>query len=134
MKEVEHTKLIGSKTEQELREQLIKSKESLFGSEEKKRLLEVLRNIYPKMNTAYILHWIPEQGENIYKVLIDDNMIAVVELNRYNTKIEPEVQLMPVILQITNKNLQMENTRVSSMAIIKKHKNYLMSLPGKEPL
>ncbi|MFP7288497.1 hypothetical protein SFC15_19950 [Shouchella clausii] len=93
---MEHTKLIGSKTEQELREQLIKSKESLFGSEEKKRLLEVLTNIYPKMNTAYILHWIPEQGENIYKVLIDDNMIAVVELNRYNTKIEPEVQLMPV--------------------------------------
>ncbi|MBX0320516.1 MULTISPECIES: hypothetical protein [Shouchella] len=103
-------KLIGRKTEQELREQLIKSKESLFGSEEKKRLLEVLRNIYPKMNTVYILHWIPEQGEDIYKVLINDNMIAVVELNRYNTKVEPEVQLMsvPQYIQGLNKQKQIK--------------------------
>lgn len=37
-------KLIGSKTEQEIRELLIKSNRLLFKSEEKKRLLEVIKS------------------------------------------------------------------------------------------
>ncbi|MGF9910436.1 hypothetical protein [Brevibacillus porteri] len=83
-------KLIGSKLEQEIREQLNKSNQSLFKSEEKRRLLEVIRSSYPEMNTAYIVHWIPEQGEDIYKILINDSIIAEVELDRYND-LEPIV-------------------------------------------
>lgn len=94
-------KLIGSKTEQELREQLIKSNQSLFMSEEKRRLLEVIRSSYPEMNTAYIIHWIPEQGEDIYKILINDSIIAEIELDRYNTEVEPIVdsKTIPQYLQ-----------------------------------
>lgn len=84
-------KLIGSKLEQEIKEQLNKSNQSLFKSEEKRRLLEVIRSSYPEMNTAYIVHWIPEQGEDIYKILINDNVIAEIELDRYNVEIEPIV-------------------------------------------
>jgi len=85
-------KLIGSKLEQDIREQLIKSKQSLFKGKEKRRLLEVIRNSYPEMNTAYIVNWIPEQGEDIYNILINDNIIAEIELDRYNTEIEPIVE------------------------------------------
>lgn len=81
-------KLIGSKVEQELREQLIKSNQSLFEDKEKRRLLEVIKSSFPKMKTAYIVQWIPEQGEDIYKILIDDNIIAEIELNRYNSETE----------------------------------------------
>lgn len=103
-------KLIGSKTEQELREQLIKSNQSLFKSEEKRRLLEVIRSSYPEMNTAYIIHWIPEQGEDIYKILINDCIIAEIELDRYNAEVEPivESKTVPQYLQGLSKQNQIK--------------------------
>nr|WP_246627884.1 hypothetical protein [Paenibacillus oenotherae] len=78
--------------EQELREQLIKSNQSLFKSEEKRRLLEVIRNSFSEMKTAYIVNWIPEQGEDIYKVLINDAIIAGIELDRNSDEVEPIVE------------------------------------------
>lgn len=85
-------KLIGSKLEQELREQLIKSKHSLFNGEEKRRLFEVIRSLFPEIKTAYIVQWIPEQGEDIYKILINDSVIAEIELDRYDVEVEPNVE------------------------------------------
>ncbi|NRS51982.1 hypothetical protein [Brevibacillus sp. HB2.2] len=84
-------KLIGSKLEKEVREELKKSNQSLFKSEMKRRLLEVIRSAFPEMKTAYIVDWIPEQGEDIYKILINDSIITEIELDRYNFEIEPIV-------------------------------------------
>ncbi|WP_059173291.1 hypothetical protein [Bacillus sp. FJAT-27445] len=89
-------KLIGSKTEQEIRKLLIKSNELLFKSEEERRLLEVIKSSCPEMITAYILHWIPEQGEDIYKILINDSIIAVIELDRNNFELEPKVETLTI--------------------------------------
>ncbi|WP_419886063.1 hypothetical protein [Paenibacillus sp. B-A-8] len=89
-------KLIGSKLEQELREQFIKSNQSLFKSEEKRRLLEVIRSSFSEMKTAYIVNWIPEQGEDIYMVLINDDLIAEIELDRYSDEVEPIVEFEAV--------------------------------------
>jgi hypothetical protein len=66
-------KLIGS--------QLMTSKRSLFYEEEGRRLRNVLQQSFPLMTTAHILHWIPEQGEDIYKVLINDSLIVENELD-----------------------------------------------------
>lgn len=76
---MKNVKLIGSKMEQDIRKQLVKSNESLFKSEENKRLLEVIRSLYPEMKVAYIIDWIPEQGEDIYKLLINENIILEIE-------------------------------------------------------
>lgn len=54
-------KLVGSRTEQALREQLIVSNKSLFEDIEKAALLTYIRKKFPGLQTAYILHWIPEQ-------------------------------------------------------------------------
>ncbi|WP_374966119.1 hypothetical protein [Lysinibacillus sp. RS5] len=89
---MQNLKLIGSKTEQEIRELLIKSNQSLLKKDENGRLLEVIQHAYPEMKTAYILHWIPEQGEDIYKVLINDSIIAEIELDRNNCKTEATVE------------------------------------------
>ena len=78
--------------EQELREQLIKSNHTLFKDKEKRRLLEVIISHFPEMKTAYVIHWIPEQGEDIYKILINDNTIARIELDRYRDEAEPIVE------------------------------------------
>ena len=90
-------RLTGSKTEQEIRDQLIISKQVLFNGQERRRLLELLKNKYPKMRTAYIVHWIPEQGEDIYDVLVDDNIIAKIELDRHNDKVEPIVESKSIL-------------------------------------
>jgi hypothetical protein len=89
-------KLFGSKKEQEIRELLIRSNQLLFKSEEKKRLLEVIKSSYPGMNTAYIIHWIPEQGEDIYQILINDNIISEIELERNNLDVEPIVESIEI--------------------------------------
>lgn len=74
-------KLIGSMVEQELRTQLIGSNQSLFSSEGNQRLLNLLKTQYPKMITAYVIHWIPEQGEDLYEILINDDTVAKIELS-----------------------------------------------------
>jgi hypothetical protein len=85
-------KLIGSKAEQEFREQLIKSHQSLFRDKERQRLLNLLKNNFPKMKTAYVIGWTPEQGEDIYRILIDKKSIAGIVIDRFDLKIEPIVE------------------------------------------
>lgn len=75
-------KLIGSKTEEEFREQLKESFFRLFHSDEKHKLLDALVQSYSQVKTAYILHWIPEQGEDLYTVLINNNIISYVEIEK----------------------------------------------------
>lgn len=88
-------KLIGSRAEQEYREELIKSNQSLFGSEGDQRLLGVLKMLYPQMITAYIIHWIPEQGEEFYKILINDDVIANIEFS-HDDDVEPVVESITI--------------------------------------
>lgn len=89
-------KLIGSKTEQDIRDQLKKSNESLFNDSDKTKLLALLRNQYPEMKSAYIIHWIPEQGEDIYRILINDSIISEIEIDRIDEKAEPIIEAKPV--------------------------------------
>jgi hypothetical protein len=49
-------KLIGNKTEQEIRAELIESSRSLFSTEEDGRLIEEVYKLYPETKTAYVLH------------------------------------------------------------------------------
>lgn len=89
-------KLINSKTEQDIREQLIKSHKSLFEDEEERKLLTVIKEKFPDMLTAYILHWIPEQGEDFYKILINDSVIVDIELDKVNQNIISIMSSIPV--------------------------------------
>jgi predicted transcriptional regulator len=49
-------RVIGSKQEQEVRSELIKSHKALFESNSDKRLLRVLKLYFEGMKTAYILN------------------------------------------------------------------------------
>jgi hypothetical protein len=75
-------KIIESKTEQEIRAELIGSNRSLFSTEEDGRLIEEVYKLYPETKTAYVLHWRVEQGEDLYKVLVNDNVIIEIEIDR----------------------------------------------------
>lgn len=81
-------KLKGSLTEQKYKEQLTKSRHHLFNDSSHRPLLNLLKDHYPNFRTAYILDWIPEQGEDIYIVLINNDRIAIIEMQRLDLNVE----------------------------------------------
>lgn len=62
-------KLIGSKMEQDFRNVLINSHKALFYDKSNLKVLNVLKNYFPDMKTAYFIHHTPEQSEDIYEIL-----------------------------------------------------------------
>lgn len=73
-------KLNDSMIEHGYREQLISSRQSLFNDSSKKQLYTCLKEFCPEMKTAYVLGWAPEQGEDIYRALINTDMVCAIEL------------------------------------------------------
>ena len=74
--------LISNKTEARYRAELILSRDELFKKNGAPRLLKILRTNYPDLDSAFVLHWIPEQGEDIYEILINEHEIIAVEISR----------------------------------------------------
>lgn len=74
-------KLIGSRTEQQMREELIRSNLSLQDGS-RSRLADALRDAGVSVAGAYVLNWIPEQAEDIYVVLVSAIDVVVVEVPR----------------------------------------------------
>jgi hypothetical protein len=85
-------KLIGSTQEQNFRKELIESHTALFQEGKNKRILDILKANFNEMKTAYIINWIPEQGEDLYTILIGFDIIAKVEISRYNHDEEPIIE------------------------------------------
>ena len=56
------------------------------------RNLENLQKHFPDIKTAYVLSCTPEQGETFYNILVNDDCIAGIEINNFNSKIEPIVE------------------------------------------
>jgi hypothetical protein len=65
-----------------LQNELLSSMHNLFSDSKNEALLKSLREYNSKISFALIVNWIPEQGEDIYFVLIDENQIAVVDVPR----------------------------------------------------
>ncbi|KQL50025.1 hypothetical protein AN963_10250 [Brevibacillus choshinensis] len=89
-------RLIGSKIEQDIRSELINSHEALFTAKSEKRFLETLERHLPSMVTAYVLNWIPEQGEDILTYLVNIDTVAIIEINRVDQSVEPIVEILPL--------------------------------------
>lgn len=89
-------RLTGSKTEQEFRDALIKSHTELFQGNSYKRLLQLLKTNFPEMKTAYFIRHIPEQGEDLYTMLIDFNIIVKIEISRYCEDEKPIVEISSI--------------------------------------
>lgn len=91
-------RLIGSRTEDLIRAELVESHRALFFEPAEKRLLDALRKCQPGMTTAYVLGWTPEQCSDAFSVLVDVSTIVSVELDRASGDVDPVVLLrMPVV-------------------------------------
>ncbi|OAS18655.1 hypothetical protein [Paenibacillus oryzisoli] len=86
-------KLRGTITEQAYRKELQASKIRLFNDVSMRRYLSIIRETFPTMETAYILYWIPEQGEDIISFLVDTQTVIQIELDRYDNEVVPIVDV-----------------------------------------
>lgn len=86
-------KLIGSLTEQQLREELIRSNRALQDGTSG-RLAGVLASAGIDVAGAYVLNWTPEQFEDIYSVLISINEVLHVEIPRSEGAIQLEREML----------------------------------------
>lgn len=90
-------KLIGSIKEQEFSRQLISSHHALFNQvPEGNSKLKILQDKFSNLVTAYCLHWIPEQEQDILTYLINTDTVAIVETDRHDLSIEPIIETMTV--------------------------------------
>jgi len=106
-------KLIGSKTEQNIREQLIKSYNYLLNDKSNKKLLSVIESTFPNMKSAYIIDWVPEQGEDIYTVLINTETITKIEISRVDTNFKPVIES----ISVTNFRKSLSKIRQIKLAV-----------------
>ena len=75
-------RLKGTKIENEFRSELLLSKQAIFERDENVELLQILKDEYPLLMSAYILHWTPDQSEDIYVVLVNKDNLLCIEIAR----------------------------------------------------
>lgn len=75
-------KLIGSRSEEQLREELVRSNLALRDGSYGLRLTALLKSVNVNLADAYVLQWIPEQGEDIYTLLVSSSEVLIVEIPR----------------------------------------------------
>lgn len=66
--------------EERIEKELLRSWESLFIKKENPRLLNFLLELLSGCASTYVLNWIPEQGENIYELLVSEQEVLIVEI------------------------------------------------------
>jgi hypothetical protein len=62
------------------RQHLLQSSASLLVSNDALGL--ALRRFFPELKRAFVMNWIPEQGEDIYWVLVSSTEVAEIEIPR----------------------------------------------------
>lgn len=98
-------KLIGSKMESEFREELIRSNEALQAHDSKLRM--ALESEGHDSKNSYVLHWISEQLEDLYTVLVGGSYIVNVEIDKYEGSKRPIVlrnELKPYLHGLSRMN------------------------------
>jgi hypothetical protein len=83
-------KLIGSKMEKDFRHELVRSNEGF--NDPKSRLKQVLESAGHSTEKAYVLHWTPDQTEDLYSVLIDGAYLVSLEIDKFDSSILPVIE------------------------------------------
>ncbi|PPC76969.1 hypothetical protein C4K68_12705 [Pokkaliibacter plantistimulans] len=89
-------KLGNTKTEKELRVQLEASYASLAIDGANARLRNALKEAYPEYTGGCVLHWTPDQSDDLFVVLVNGSKLISVELDRLDTSASPIIEHIPL--------------------------------------
>ncbi|HHY6927003.1 hypothetical protein [Burkholderia ambifaria] len=70
------------KREREIRHQLTQRSDDLLLDDNPDTLGMALRGFFPDLTRAFVIHWIPDQAEDIYWILVSPTGIAQIEIVR----------------------------------------------------
>ena len=62
--------------------ELERSSYAMFHENANPSLLAALKTRFAGIEVAYVLHWIPEQAEDLYEVAIEGGLVAIIEIER----------------------------------------------------
>jgi len=68
----------------------------LFDKKRNSKLLEVISKKFDILIIAYVINWIPEQSEDIYVVLVNNSIIAKIEISRVAKDEEPLIEVFDI--------------------------------------
>lgn len=54
----------------------------ILGANDNSTLLRAIRSVKPDFVSAFVLDWVPEQAEDIFKVLVDGKIVVSAEVSR----------------------------------------------------
>ncbi|MFD1885508.1 hypothetical protein [Paenibacillus wenxiniae] len=94
-------RLKGTMTEQTYRNELQRSYDSLFKTESGKMMRICIEQAVGHFITAYILHWIPEQGADFFTLLVDGQTIVHMEIE-YAPSSSREEKASPQLVDYTS--------------------------------
>lgn len=91
---------------------------SVFSGETDRNLLTALRFYFPLLSRAFIVNWIPEQGEDIYFMLVDEGHVAVIEVPRQEPMLENSILEVLNLSEYRQRKLSAEVRRKLEVALI----------------
>ena len=108
----------GKTNDQELKRVLLDAQKDLYDGRLGVELLKALKSNFPMADSAYVLQWIPEQGEDIFWILINPSIIGVIEVPRAGNQFTTEstVRVMGIDDYLKRK-LTSETKRKLALAI-----------------
>lgn len=94
-----------------LNAELLQSKEKLLSGKNSAELLSALRANFPDLtDNVFIVGWIPEQGEDIFTVLVDGDKVVEVEISRVSSAENPVSFDVLTVREYLKQNPDLSNT------------------------
>lgn len=83
-------KLVGSNLEREIESHLRRSQSWLLTDPDAQPIRSVLLKTFQSVQSALMVNWAPEQGEDLYSILVNGSSIASFEIPR-GVKFDPQL-------------------------------------------
>lgn len=102
-----------------MKRDLLRDAENLLSGDGSNALALAMRRFFPSFVQAFVLYWLPEQGEDIYWVLISPTEIAKIEIPRNQSEIERPVTLEMVSVEAySNRRLSRDARRKLEVGLV----------------
>ena len=72
------------------------SRDGLFMRNENPKLLVALKSRFPQLQRAYVIDWIPEQGEDVFTLLVENELIAIVDIAKGSYNAAAVIRVVPL--------------------------------------
>lgn len=108
----------GKLTDKELEKNLLDTQKDLYSGRLGIGLLKTLKDSFPAEKCAYVLQWIPEQGEDIFWILAKPSIVCVIEVPRSSNAFLSESNIKIISLDdYLKKRLMPETKRKVGLAV-----------------